>query len=73
MADMDATRLAVGGAYRFGDGGPSLFGQIGRLSVVDGVDDSAETFVTLGAKLAIGPNQGTTFGSRGLFEVLSGF
>ena len=73
FADTDATRLAVGGAYRFGDGGPSLFGQVGRLSVDDGVDDSAETFVTLGAKLAIGPNQGTTFGSRGLFEILSGF
>jgi hypothetical protein len=73
FADTDATRLAVGGAYRFGDGGPSVFGNIGRLSVDDGAGDDSQTFVTLGAKLAIGPNQGTTFGSRGLFEILSGF
>ncbi|EYD73502.1 hypothetical protein Rumeso_04623 [Rubellimicrobium mesophilum DSM 19309] len=73
FADTDAARLSIGGSYRFGDGGPSLFGQVGRLGLDDGVDDSAETFVTLGAKLAIGPDQGTTFGSRGLFEILSGF
>ena len=73
FADTDATRLSIGGAYRFGDGAPSLFGQIGRLNVDNGVEDSAETFVTLGARLAIGPNRGTTFGSRGLFEILSGF
>ncbi len=73
FADTNATRLSIGGAYSFGDGGPSLFGQIGRLNVDDGVEDSGENFVTLGARLAIGPNQGTTFGSRGLFEILSGF
>jgi len=73
FADTDATRLAVGGAYRFGDGAPSVFGQIGRLNIDDSTGNDAGTFVTLGAKLAIGPNQGTTFGSRGLFEILSGF
>lgn len=71
--DSKAARLAVGGAYQFGDGGPSVYGQIGRLSVDADGEDSSETFVTLGARLAIGPNQGTTFGSRGLFEILSGF
>lgn len=73
MGDSEATRLAVGGAYRFGEGGPSLFGEIGRVSVDAGGEDSAETFVTLGARLALGRNDGTTFGSRSLFEVLSGF
>jgi hypothetical protein len=73
MGDSQASRLSVGGAYRFGDGGPSLYGEIGRLNVDNGIEDSSESFVTLGARLAIGRNDGTTFGSRGLFEVLSGF
>jgi len=69
FSDADATRFALGGAYRFGDGGPSVFGQVGRLNV----DGDGDTFLTLGAKLAIGPSRGTTFGSRGLFDILSGF
>jgi hypothetical protein len=68
-------RASLGGEYRFNDTGPAVYGEIGRLSV----EDDAETFGVsttyfgLGARIAIGPNRGTTFDSRGLRELLSGF
>lgn len=67
--DVEASRLSIGGQYRFGQG-PAVFAEVGRL---DGsAEEDAAAFVTLGARLAIGPNDGTTFGGRGLYEVLSG-
>lgn len=72
----DVGRLSVGGEYRFAGGrGPALYAEIGRLGAEDeasGVEDGS-TFLGIGARIAIGPNGGTTFGSRGLGEVVGGF
>lgn len=63
----DATQVAAGAEYRLGLG-PTLYGELGRQS--EAGEDA--TFVTLGARVAIGSRGGTTFGPRGLFEVLTG-
>lgn len=65
--DIEASRVSVGGAYRLGRG-PTLFAEVGRI----GVEGETDTFVSLGARVAIGPNGGTTFGNRGLFEIVPG-
>lgn len=75
-ADLEAggiNRLSVGGEYRFGARGPALYAEAGRLGGEGSGFGDGSGFVGLGARLAIGPNQGTTFGSRGLFEVLGSF
>ena len=66
--DTERTRLALGGAYRFGNG-PQVFAELGTM------DDAGDggTFLTLGAKIGLGPNGGTTFGQRGLLQSLGGF
>lgn len=65
-----ASRLSLGGEYRFGERGPAVYAEIGRLSA-DGAEP--DRFIGLGARIAIGPNRGTTFESRGINEVLAGF
>lgn len=65
--DVEAGRLGIGGEYQLG-GGPTLYGEIGRA----GVEGDSDTYLTLGARLAIGPNGGTSFGERGIFSVLTG-
>ena len=68
------SRLSVGGEYRFGDTGPALYAEIGRLGVDDGGgSEGSSTFLGLGARIAIGPNRGTTFESRGALELLGSF
>jgi hypothetical protein len=63
------TRLAIGGAYRFGTG-PEVFAELGRLT---GEGDDDETSLTLGARIGLGPNGGVTFGQRGLLQASGGF
>lgn len=68
------SRLSVGGEYRFGETGPAVYAEIGRLGISDGTGFGDSTqFVGIGGRIAIGPNQGTTFESRGLYEVLGSF
>ena len=68
------SRLSIGGEYRFGDTGPAVYAEVGRVSVGDdaGFGDSTR-FIGFGGRIAIGPNQGTTFESRGLTEILGSF
>ena len=68
------SRLSIGGEYRFGEAGPAVYADVGRLSVGDdaGLGDST-SFIGVGGRVAIGPNRGTTFESRGLYEVLGSF
>lgn len=70
-----ASRLSAGGEYRFGGTGPALYAEIGRLSISDEVEDlgASATFVGVGARIAVGPNRGTTFESRGVYEAIAGF
>ncbi len=80
LAALDAdggglSRIALGGEYRFGNTGPAVYAEIGRISVEDdaGSFGDSSNYVGLGARLAIGPNSGTTFDSRGLSELITGF
>ena len=68
------SRLSVGGEFRFGEQGPAVYAEIGRLSASDdaGLGDSAG-FLGVGARLSLGQNRGTSFESRGLFDVLGSF
>lgn len=68
------SRLSVGGEYRFGDRGPAVYAEVGRVSVGEdtGLGES-RGFIGFGGRIAIGPNRGTTFESRGLNEVLGSF
>jgi hypothetical protein len=65
------TRLSAGAEYALAVG-PTLYAEAGLLGTdVDGSSDSA-TFIGIGARLDFGPNGGTTFGRRGLFEIVPG-
>jgi hypothetical protein len=72
--EVGSSRLSIGGEYRFGDG-PAVYAQVGRFNLdFDGTpEDESETFIGVGARIAVGPNRGTTFDARGLTETLSGF
>jgi hypothetical protein len=72
--DAGANRLSVGGEYRFGNG-PAVYAEIGRLAIDEEIGGFGEsrTFIGIGARLAIGPNRGTTFESRGVYETIAGF
>ena len=60
------TRASIGGEMTLFDG-PQVFAELGQISS----DTSDEAFISLGARIAIGPQGGTTFDSRGLFEILN--
>lgn len=66
--DDKVNRLSIGGEYQFGLG-PVLYAEYGKVD--DGSLD--ETYLSIGARLSIGPNQGTTFSSRSIFEIVPGF
>lgn len=65
-ADDSMTSLSLGGEYRFGSG-PTVFAEIGRADITG----ESENFVTIGGRIELG--QGTTFGARGLTDILPGF
>ncbi len=67
-ADEQINRLALGAEYQLGLG-PTLYAEVGQISG----GDSDENYVMLGARLAIGPNGGTIFGSRSVFDIVPGF
>lgn len=67
-------RLSAGAEWRWGDNGPAIYAEVGRLNATaDGLGTASADFIGLGGRIAIGPNRGTTFESRGLFEVLGSF
>ncbi|MCX7300085.1 MAG: hypothetical protein NTX73_06845 [Rhodobacterales bacterium] len=61
-------RFGIGAQYQMAVG-PLLYAEAGTITG-NATDDN---FVALGVTLAIGPNQGTTFQPRSLFNVLQGF
>ena len=69
------SRIALGGEYRFGNTGPAVYAEVGRVSVEEdgGAFGVSTNYIGFGARLAIGPNSGTTFDSRGLSELITGF
>lgn len=62
----DMTSAAIGGEYQV-FGGPSIFAEVGRSDF----DGNGDTFVTLGAKIAVG--NGTTFSGRGITDLFPNF
>ncbi|ARO14362.1 hypothetical protein BVG79_01016 [Ketogulonicigenium robustum] len=64
----DASRVGFGGEYRFAQG-PIAYGEIGRLSN----DGGSENYIAVGARVALGYAPGTTFGRRGIADVLRGY
>jgi hypothetical protein len=73
--EASVSRISVGGEYRFGDAGPALYAEVGRLNVDEETTGFGEssTYLGLGARIAVGPNRGTTFESRGVYEAVAGF
>lgn len=66
IGDATMNTVALGGEYSFGSG-PTVFAEIGQQDL----GDDPATFVSLGARIDLG--QGTTFGARGLTDLLPGF
>ncbi|NCQ36414.1 hypothetical protein GW813_15360, partial [bacterium] len=63
--DNSRNRASIGGQYQI-SGGPAVFAELGRLT--EAGDSSG--FLSLGASIAIGPQGGTTFGSRSIYDIL---
>jgi hypothetical protein len=70
--DTDISRFALGTQYDMQDG-PQFFAEIGSVSAENGGIAADDTFIGVGARVAIGANRGTTFDPRSLFEILPGF
>ena len=68
QADSDLTRLGATANYEIT---PGLMGNA-ELGVASLEDSDNEVFLTLGLKAVFGANQGVTFGTRGLQEILPG-
>jgi len=72
IADVDGVsmnRISAGAEYSF-DAGPSVYAEVGSLSI----GDTDDTFIGLGASIEFGANGGTTFDRRGIFaSVIPGF
>jgi len=64
-------RGALGGGYQI-DGGPELWGELGRIKDEDDAFGGDETYLAIGAEIGFGQLSGTTFGTRSLFDVVSG-
>lgn len=63
-----ASAFEIGGYYEMPQG-PVLGAAIGTFDQEAATDES-ETYFALKASIAIGPNGGTTFGPRGIYEVV---
>jgi hypothetical protein len=60
-------RYSFGGEWTLGMG-PTLYAEWGAVG-----GEEREEFFTLGARIGIGANRGTTFGPRSVFEISPGF
>ncbi|WP_341213464.1 hypothetical protein [uncultured Limimaricola sp.] len=69
--DGELLRAALGGGYQI-DGGPRLWGELGRIEAEDGAFTGDETYLAIGAEIGFGRNSGTSFGSRSLFDIVPG-
>jgi len=68
-----SNRFAIGGEWNSGSG-TMLFAEIGQINdyfTEDGEDFSAaSSFISVGIRVGLGPNKGTTFGPRSSWDVL---
>ena len=68
--DFSASAGEIGGYYQMLEG-PRFGATIGTFDQDNGTDES-ETYFALKASIAVGSNGGTTFGPRGVYEVVKG-
>ena len=83
-----SNQLSLGGRFDYVDDGSETLTRVGALAdfvpqdgmVISGEvgaadlpDDNVEPYVGLGLKMTFGGNRGTTFGSRGLQDILPGY
>ncbi len=70
-ADLDTSKIAIGGEYVL-DSGPSFYATVGRAYFTAGDVDTDENFIGVGAKINFGAGNGTTFGTRSLYDIVPG-
>jgi hypothetical protein len=70
--DNNISRYALGTQYDLADG-PQFFAEVGTVSAESNGVTTENTFIGVGARIAIGTQRGTTFDPRSLFEILPGF
>lgn len=70
-ADIDLTRFSIGAAYNVGQGA-NVYGEVGSARASIGSQSDSEAFVGVGLRLNFGAKRGTTFGRRGLLDLLPG-
>jgi hypothetical protein len=71
--EASVSRISVGGEYRFGDAGPALYAEVGRLNVDEETTGFGERLdlPRPGARIAAA-EPGTTSRSRGVYEAVAG-
>ncbi len=68
IADLSVTTLEIGGSYMVADM-VSIFGKIGTIELDgDGFASEDDSFLSIGAEIGFGPNQGLTFSPRSIFS-----
>ncbi|NSX54769.1 outer membrane beta-barrel protein [Parasulfitobacter algicola] len=65
--DVKGRRLAIGLAYEF-ENRAKIFAKVGQFELDADGNDADEPYVQIGASLTFGPNNGTTFSTRSVFE-----
>jgi hypothetical protein len=70
-SDFATDRLALGGLWHF-DSGVTVYSELGQRTRPFGFYDGSATvnFLSLGIRIGVGPNKGTTFGPRSVREIL---
>ncbi|MBE0413847.1 hypothetical protein [Yoonia sp.] len=69
LADITFSTLEFGGEFALSNGA-ALYAKAGNLKVETGGLSDDEDYFSLGATVSFGPQGGTTFGPRGLFEII---
>lgn len=64
---LDQSNLAIGVEYEV-NGGPEIYGKIGRQALEAGDQDVDTTYFEIGASVSFGNQRGTTFNGRSLFN-----
>lgn len=67
--DFSSSALEIGGFFQLAQG-PRFGATLGQLSFDTGGVDESETYFGIQASIGVGPNGGTTFGSRDGFEAV---
>lgn len=67
--EIDVSTIEVGGEYALA-AGPKFSATFGSLTIDDDFGEESENYFKIAASIGLGPQGGTTFSRKGLFEVL---